>query len=302
MSRRLPPLNAIRAFEACARLGSLALAAAELCVTPGAVSQQIRKLEDFYGRQLLMRKGNQLIATEIGQSVYETCAEFIGELASMTRHIVGGPARTRLVVSVLPSVAVRWLNRRLPDFLNAYPGLRVDLRIEDDPVDFFRARIDVRLAYGAHFYPEFVGVPFARDHVTPMCAPAWIEAGRIQPGNPAALADGDLVHVLWHTGFSAYPTWDAWFTAAGVPRRVRAELGHQTDMSSAAIDLAHSGAGVALGQRLLAADALAGGTLVAPFETVLALPYQYYAVHTPGGAQNPTVRAFIDWLVASGGL
>ena len=302
MSRRLPPLNAVRAFEACARLGSLALAAAELCVTPGAVSQQIRKLEDFYGRQLLVRKGNPLIPTEVGQSVYETCAELMGELAAMTQRIVGGPARTRLTLSVLPSVGVRWLNRRLPVFLSVHPQLRVDLRIEDDPVDFFRSRIDVRISYGAHFYPEFVGVPFARDRVTPLCAPALIESGRVRPDDPASLADEDLVHVLWHTGFSAYPTWDAWFAATGLTRHVHSEVGHKTDMSSVAIDLAESGVGVTLGQRLLARDALAAGTLIAPFEASLALPYQYYAVHTPGAAQNATIRAFVEWLVASGGV
>jgi LysR family glycine cleavage system transcriptional activator len=135
-----------------------------------------------------------------------------------------------------------------------------------------------------------------------MCAPALIEAGRVRPDDPAALADEDLVHVLWHTGFSAYPTWDAWFATTGLTRHVRTEFGHKTDMSSVALDLVESGVGVALGQRLLARDALAAGTLIAPFETSLALPYQYYAVHTPGGAQNATIRAFVEWLVASGGI
>jgi LysR family transcriptional regulator, glycine cleavage system transcriptional activator len=302
VSRRLPPLNAVRAFEACARLGSLALAAAELCVTPGAVSQQIRKLEDFYGRQLLVRRNNQLLPTEVGLSVYETCAGLMGELATMTERIIGGPTHGRLVVSVLPSVGVRWLNRRLPEFLGAYPELRVDLRFEEDPVDFFRTRIDVRISYGEHFYPEFVAVPFARDRVTVMCAPKMIESGRVRPGDPESLADEDLVHVLWRTGFSAYPTWESWFAAAGIGRHVRAELGHKTDMSSIAIDLAEAGVGISLGQGLLASGSLAAGALVAPFETALSLPYRYCAVHTPGAAQNHMVRAFVDWLVASGGI
>lgn len=302
MSRRLPPLNAVRAFEACARLGSLALAAAELCVTPGAVSQQIRKLEDFYGRPLLVRQNNQLRPTEAGRAVYETCAGLMGELAAMTQRIAGGSPHGRLIVSVLPSVGVRWLNRRLPEFLRAYPELRVDLRFEEDPVDFFRTRIDVRISYGEHFYPEFVAVPFARDRVTALCAPTWIESGRVRPQAPEALADEDLVHCFWRTGFSAYPTWESWFAAAGVSRRVRTGLGHEADMSSIAIDLAEAGVGICLGQCLLASDALAAGTLVAPFATALELPYRYFAVHTPAVAQNRVVRAFVEWLAASGGL
>ena len=287
MSRRLPPLNALRAFEVSARLGSFALAATELNVTPGAVSQQIKKLEDFYGRQLFVRRNNQLQLTDIGQAVYAVSAELLDELATMTQRIVGGSEQTSLIISVLPSVGVHWLSRRLPEFLRHYPELRVDLRLEEDPVDFFRTRIDVRISYGEHIYPEFVTVPFARDRVTVMCA-------------PALLADDDLIHIAWRAGFSAYPTWEAWFQAAGHERQVRAERGHKTDTSSLAVDLAARGAGVALAQYLLAGEALAAGTLVAPFTSALDLPYQYCAVHPAAGARNPTVRAFVDWLVATG--
>ncbi|MBS0614169.1 MAG: LysR family transcriptional regulator [Proteobacteria bacterium] len=300
MTRRLPPLNAVRAFEASARLRSLALAAAELCVTPGAVSQQVRKLEDFYGRQLLVRRNGQLLLTDLGQSVYGTCSELMDQLAAMTRRIVGGSDYQSLVVSVLPSVGIRWLNRRLPEFIGAHPDLRVDLRLEEDPVDFFRTRIDVRISYGEHIYPEFVTTPFARDRVTVMCAPGLVESGRVRPADALALADEDLIHILWRTGFSAYPTWESWFAEAGFGRTVRTELGHKTDISSLAIDLASAGAGVVLGQYMLAGDALEAGALVAPFETAPALPYLYCAVHTPAELHNPMVRRFVDWLVGVG--
>ena len=299
MSRRLPPLNALRAFEVSARLGSFALAATELSVTPGAVSQQIKKLEDFYGRQLFVRRNNQLQLTDVGQTVFSVSAELLDELATMTQRIIGGSEQTSLIVSVLPSVGVHWLSRRLPEFLRQYPDLRVDLRLEEDPVDFFRTRIDVRISYGEHIYPEFVTVPFARDRVTVMCAPALLSSGRVTPGAPELLADDDLIHIAWRAGFSAYPTWEAWFQAAGHERLVRSERGHKTDTSSLAVDLAAHGAGVALAQYLLAGEALAAGTLVAPFASALELPYQYCAVHPAAGARNPTVRAFVDWLVAS---
>ncbi|MDE2305256.1 MAG: LysR family transcriptional regulator [Gammaproteobacteria bacterium] len=300
MTRRLPPLNAVRAFEASARLGSLTLAADELCVTPGAVSQQIKKLEDYYGRQLLVRRNNQLQLTDLGQSVYGTCAELMDRLAAMTQRIVGGTEQSHLIISVLPSVGVRWLNRRLPEFLAAFPELRIDLRLEEDPVDFFRNRIDVRISYGEHLYQEFITVPFARDRVTAMCAPELLRSGRVQPGAPDELRDEDLIHTLWRTGFSTYPTWESWLAAAGAPRSVRTETGHKTDTVSLALDLAAAGAGIALGQYLLAADALDSGALVAPYEIAPSLSFQYCAVYTPAGRQNPMVRQFVDWLVERG--
>jgi len=297
MSRKLPPLNALRAFEVSARLGSFALAAEELGVTSGAVSQQIRKLEDFFGRPLLVRRHNALVLSEVGQALYEASNELLDTLAAMTQRLVQGAEQARaLSLSVLPSVGVRWLSRRLPEFLAQHPEIRVDLRLEDDPVDFFRTRIDVRISYGEHIYPEFVTVPFLRDRVTVLCTPALgATLGGPQAG-PESLRDEQLIHVDWRTGFSAYPTWASWLQAAGIARPVRRERGHTTDTSSIAIDLAAQGAGIALGQCWLAEAELRAGALIAPFETCLELPYRYCAVHTKANARNPTVQAFVEWL------
>jgi LysR family glycine cleavage system transcriptional activator len=136
MVRKVPPLNALKAFEASARLGSYVLAAAELHVTPGAVSQQIQKLEDFLGRQLFLRRNKQLILTDVGLSVQAASTEMMDGLEAMTRRLMDGSLRSNLIISVLPSLLVHWLNRRLPEFLRANPDVRVDLRLEDDPVDF----------------------------------------------------------------------------------------------------------------------------------------------------------------------
>jgi LysR family transcriptional regulator, glycine cleavage system transcriptional activator len=297
MTRRLPPLNAVRAFEATARLGSMSLAAAELCVTAGAVSQQIAKLEDYYGRQLFIRRHHQLLLTDTGQTVYATCVELMNELAALTEQIVGGTEATNLVISVLPSVGIRWLSHHLPDFLAQSPQVRIDLRLEEDPVDFLRNRIDVRLSYGEHLYPDLTTTPFARDRVTPMCAPALVEAGRVPPGQPLALAEEDLIHVQWRTGFSAFPSWESWFAAAGQPRSLQTERGHRTDSASVAIELAAAGAGIVLGQFLLADAMLKRGTLVTPFAVCPPLPFHYCAVQAPAGLRNPAARSFIDWLL-----
>ncbi len=304
VSRRLPPLNALKTFEASARLGSFVLAAAELNVTPGAVAQQIKKLEDFYGRQLFIRRNNRLLLTDVALAVQAVSSDMMDELAKLTQRLIEGAVRSNLILSVLPSVGVRWLNRRLPAFLAAHPDVRIDLRLEEDPVDFFRDRIDVRLSYGEHLYPELVTLPFRTDSVTPMCRPEFLQSGRVDPTNPDSLRDEDLIHVVWRAGFSSYPDWDAWLAGVGMGngagpgsgRTPRRELGHTTDTSSLAIDLARAGCGVVLGQSMFAEAELAAGELVSPFARRLPLQYAYCAVHTPASERNPSVRAFVDWL------
>jgi LysR family glycine cleavage system transcriptional activator len=295
--RKIPPLNALKAFEASARLGSFVLAAAELNVTPSAVSQHIKKLEDFYGRQLFIRRNNQLLLTDIARTVLAASSQMMDGLAELTEHLLGGPVRSNLIVSVLPSVGVRWLNRRLPEFLDAHPDVRLDLRLEEDPVDFFRNRIDVRLSYGEHLYPEFVTVPFRRDRVTAMCRPDLLPRSRVDPTAPQALTDDALIHVAWRVGFSSYPAWSAWFASQGITRHPRCELGHTTDTSSVAIDLACSGRGIVLGQEMLAETELAAGDLVAPFPHWMPLQYDYCVVHAESNKRNRIVGRFVEWLV-----
>jgi len=299
MSRKLPPLNALKAFEASARLGSFVLAAAELSVTPSAVSQHIRKLEDFYGRQLFIRRNNQLLLTDIARTLLAASTQMMDGLAELTERLLAGPVHSNLIVSVLPSLGVRWLNRRLPEFLDAHPDVRLDLRLEEDPVDFFRNRIDVRLCYGEHLYPEFVTVPFKRDQVTAMCRPDFLAREHLDPTAPDTLGDGVLIHVAWRTGFSSYPAWSAWFASQGISRQPRRELGHATDTSSIAVDLACSGRGVVLGQEMLAATELSTGDLVTPFPHWMPLQYDYCVVHAESNSRNRTVGAFVEWLVES---
>lgn len=300
MSRKLPPLNALKAFEASARLGSFVLAAAELNVTPSAVSQHIKKLEDFYGRQLFIRRNNQLVLTDVARTVLSASSQMMDGLADLTERLIGAPVRSNLIVSVLPSIGVRWLNWRLPDFLATHEDVRLDLRLEEDPVDFFRNRIDVRLCYGEHLYPEFVTVPFKRDRVTAMCRPE-VARELASRDAPNGLEDDSLIHVSWRAGFSSYPTWAAWFASQNITRHPRRELGHTTDTSSVAIDLASNGVGVVLGQEMLAETELASGTLITPAPHWMPLQYDYCVVYGEPGKRNRVVAAFVDWLVAGPG-
>ena len=303
--RRLPPLNAIKAFEAVARLGSLSLAARELSVTPGAVSQQLRILGDFFGKALFVRRHNRLQLTDAGLSVFADVADIIDRLSAMTARLLQGEQRANLVVSALPSVAVRWLNRELGAFLAAAPAVRCELRVEDDPVDFARHHIDLRLSYGEHLYPELVTLPLVRDEVTPLCTPAYAKRVPLDPEDPGSLPDRDLIHMDWGASFASYPTWSEWFTLAGKPRPAGGGRGHKTSMSSLAIDLALSGAGVALGQRLLARQDLASGALIAPFAARLPLTHPYCLVYPYAKAEKRIVMEVVGRLqraIAAAGL
>jgi LysR family transcriptional regulator, glycine cleavage system transcriptional activator len=144
----LPPLNALRAFEAAARAGGYVAAAEELDVSPAAVSLQVRKLEEFLGKQLFMRFNNRVVLTDAGQSIFAGASDALQAISTLVEQATSGGAKSRLIISVLPSVAHRWLEPRLAAFVLHERTLRIELRVEDDPVDFARHDIDLRISYG----------------------------------------------------------------------------------------------------------------------------------------------------------
>jgi LysR family glycine cleavage system transcriptional activator len=296
VTAKLPPLNAVKAFEASARLGGFSPAARELGVTPGAVSQQVKLLEDFFDKQLFIRRNNQLQLTDAGLAVYADSAQVIERLTEMTRRLLEGKVRSRFVISTVTSVAVHWLNRRLPEFLALEPDVRCEVRVEDDPVDFVRHHIDLRICYGQHLYPELVMRPLTRDAATPLCSPDYLARRAAPLDDPMAIQDSELIHVDWGGSFASYPRWEAWFAAAGIPRTPQVELGHTVGVSSLALDLAVAGRGIALGQRVLAREELAEGRLVAPFALSLELGHDYCAFHPHSRTGKRVVKAFLDWM------
>ena len=135
--------------------------------------------------------------------------------------------------------------------------------------------------------------------MTAMCRPELVSRRRIDPTAPHSLGDDALIHVSWRAGFSSYPAWSAWFASQGIVWHPRRELGHTTDTSSVAIDLACSGRGVVLGQEMLAETELTRGDLVTPFSHWMPLQYEYCVVHAESNQRNRIVGAFVEWLVAS---
>lgn len=292
MAPRLPPLNALKAFEAAARTGSHAAAAAELGVSAAAVSQQVRNLEAWLGKRLFTRLNNRILLTDAGLAIYRDTARPLEEIAAVARRALGEAVRSRLVVSVLPSLAERWLAPRLAGFAAQAPEIGLDLRIEEDPVDLMRQDVDLRIAYGAHHYPGYRVVPLFRDAVTPVCAPGFAR----RQGEPAEVPDAGLIHTSWGPSFASHPGWADWFAAAGHARPPEIALGHRVASSSAALEFARLGMGMALGQRMLARREIEAGLLVAPSGIALPLGEAYCAVSPPARSGRAGLAALVDWL------
>lgn len=296
MTRRLPPLNALRAFEAAARAGSYVTAAKEIGVSPAAISQQVRNLERFLDKRLFTRLNNRVVLTDAGQAIFSGTTEALQSIAAVTEQTLTGTTRSRLVISVLPSVARLWLAPRLVGFLRDQPRLRFAIRVEDDPVDFERGNIDLRICYGRNLYPELTTIQLRHDELLPLCSPDYLarNPAAASPGL-AGVPDDDLIHTDWGPAFGSLPSWEFWFDSCGVPRSGRTK-GFVVSMSGLALDFARDGLGVVLGQRMMAEADLQAGRLMALSSFAVPLGHPYSLVHPRGRARKADLRRLIAWL------
>ena len=289
MSDRLPSLNALRAFEATARHGSLSRAAGELHVTHSAVSHQIKALEAELGVPLLRRAGRGVAVTAVGQQLEAALGDAFARMARAVRLARQGDRGAALNVSVEPSFAVRWLVLRLGRFHAAHPEIDLRLAATGTLADFVRDGVDVAIRYGRGEWPGLRVQHLLTISGFPVCSPGLLAAGRVLQ-EPADLAR----HTLLHEDDGAY--WRQWLAAAGVPE-VDASRGLRFDDTHLALAAAEAGQGVALGDEALAAAALAEGRLVRLFRTEVATDKAYWLVHPPEAATQPKVAAFRDWLL-----
>lgn len=289
MHRRLPPLNAVRAFEAAARHESFTRAAAELGVTHGAVSRQMQSLEAWLGRPLFERHNRRVALTEAGIAYLAEVGAALDRIAvASTRAVEQGVPR-RLRVNTLATFALRWLIPRLSAFQLAHPATEVRLitsnaRLPDVPEPF-----DVAIRGGPDQVPGHLAQLFLDEARIPVCSPALLE--RLPLRRPEELRRHTLLHAA-----TLPRVWSQWLLSAGVPelepeRSVTLEHFYQT--LQAALD----GLGVALGPTALAADDIAAGRLVMPSNGP-ALPARSYFTYVPEArADDPAVFAFCDWLL-----
>ena len=295
---RLPPLNALKAFEVAARTGNFTLAARELGVSSAAVSQQVRNLEAYFGKQLFLRMGNRITLTDAGHAIYPQTARALGDIATVTSRILEGEMRTRLVVSVPFSLAEHWLMPRLGMLLAEQPRMAIDIRVEDDPIDMARHGTDVRISYGDYHYPELVRVSLLHDDVLPVCSPEFRRRLDIDTGDIADVHDSVFIHTNWGPNYASHPTWSEWFAAQGSARRPDPSRGRRVGLSSLAISAARLGLGIALGQRVLARADIEAGRLIALSSASIRLGQPYCAFVPPAKRQRSDVVGLIELLKA----
>ncbi len=289
MARRLPPLNALRAFEAAARNLSFTEAAAELFVTQGAISRQIKALEDHYGFPLFRRGHRQVALTEQGRLLLPAVTEALDRIARVSERLVG--QERELKVKVLPTMAVRWVIPRLHRFQAAHPEIEVRLTTAWHFVDFAREDFDAGVVYSGWTAPGVRRDAIFVERMTPVCAPALLEtAGPLK--RPEDLKRQRLI-LNTPTGRD----WRRWAEVVGVTD-LPFEEALVFDMDDPAIRAAAAGAGVGLGDLRFVEDDLATGRLIAPLEIEPVEIGTYYLAAPESIADAPRVAAFRDWLVA----
>ncbi|MEJ1161281.1 transcriptional regulator GcvA [Prosthecomicrobium sp. N25] len=292
----LPPLKALQAFEAAARHLSFKEAARELHVTPAAVSQQVRALEDRMGRPLFRRGTRAVSLTETGAAAAPVLRSAFLRMEEAARLMQTRPPERVLTVSVAPSFCARWLVPRLHRFRAAYPDCDLRLDATDALADFVDGGIDVALRYGRGRYPGLQSVLLREDEFLPVCAPSYLETvGPLE--EPRDLARCTLIHLDWSMERAASPDWGAWLAAAGVSG-ADASRGPRFSADMMALQAAVDGQGVTLASRLLAKDDLRAERLVQlfPDRSATSSSFSLYLVFPSERREDPRVVAMLDWL------
>lgn len=290
MPRRMPTLNALKAFEAAARHESFTRAAEELCVTQGAVSHQVKALEAELGVKLFNRERQRLIITEAGSTYLIVVRDAFDRIAAGTERLLQRQRGGVLTVSTSPNFAAKWLIHRLGRFAEAHP--EIDLRVSASlhHVDFAREDIDLAIRHGDGTAPGLHVTRLCAERLFPVCSPKLLN-GRDPLRGPSDLHRLNLLHV------NNRQDWNQWLDYAGV-KNVSLSRGPVLNQASMAIDAAVDGQGVALARTALAAWDLIGGRLVRLFDVAMPVSYAYWIVCPTAAAKLPKIVAFTEWLLA----
>ena len=296
MRKPLPPVSALRAFEAVARQLSFSKAAEELHVTPGAISQRIRALEELLGTKLFERTRRSVSLSEAGAHMLPDVQAGLEMLARALSSKPTSFGERTLTISVAPSFASKWLLPRLTKFHEQYPD--IDLRISATVglADFQREKVDLAIRLGHGNYPGLLAEPLFSEALTPLCSPALLRRkGSLK--RPDDLRKHRLIHDTSIPG-GEQAAWERWLTLAGA-KNVSIQRGTRFTLAELALQAAIDGAGVVLGRIVLAEVDLAAGRLVRPFRTVLPLDVSYFLVRSRLAAPRHELRCFRDWLFSS---
>lgn len=293
MSRRLPPLSALRAFEAAGRHLSMTRAADELCVTHGAVSHQVKALEGHLGTDLFRRMNRRITLTEAGERLLASLRGAFDLMEAGVGQAIRRQAKGTLAVSCLATFTMRWLIPRLHRFKARHPEIEVRLSASDGPVDFDREGIDVAIRIGMPPWPgDLEATEILSEAIGPVLSPPLVADAGIR--RPADLARLTLLHTETRP-----EAWREWLDAMAIAD-IDADAGQRFEHFYFLLQAAASGLGAAIGSRPLVEDDLAAGHLVAPFG-FLPTARSYVLLHPKASHDLAEAAAFRDWVVAEAG-
>ena len=287
MARTLPPLSSLRPFEAAARLESISRAADELHLTHGAVSHQVRALEEFLGTPLFARHGKRVALTAQGRAFADRVRRALADIADAAAQARGGRHERRLTVSVLPSFASRWLMPRLARFMEAHPEIDINVMATVELADFAAGEVDVAIRFGKGPYAPLASEPFLDDEYFVVASPKLAKLVK----EPADLLKMRLIR-------EDVDYWSAWFAAAGVPLERPLEHGPLFNDATYSMQAAVRGEGIVLARRSVMGDDLERGVLKRLFRIAVPSTERYWFVSPREAAHAPKVRAFRDWVKA----
>ncbi len=284
---RPPPLRAVQVFAAAAAHESFTQTAHTLSITPGAVSRQVRELEDDLGVALFERRGRTVYLTDAGRHFAAVCQSVISKLTHEAAELRSGDSPPVVTISMLPSVAARWLAPRLGAFTESHPALDLRIAASRHFTDFAREGVDAGIRYGRGVWPGVTAHPLGDEELFPVCSPGYAESLNLcRPEDlaRASMLRGDLTETWWD-----------WLRLAGIEDRAP-QRGLAFKDDAALLKAAEDGLGVALGRSLLVADALRSGHLVAPFGQRIRSSFSYYFVIPVQTSMSPALLAVQKWL------
>ncbi|MEM7619018.1 MAG: transcriptional regulator GcvA [Pseudomonadota bacterium] len=296
MAERIPHFTALRAFEAAARYLSFQEAAAELGLSPSAVSHQIRTLEAYLDTKLFTRLTRAIELTEAGETLRPGVEEGFRRIEHAVKQVRSIKTHSVLVISTGPSVAAKWIVPRLYHFEERFPAIEVRITTTSRAINLHKEDVDIAIRHGHGKYDGLDSIRLFGEAYTPMCAPDLMQRKSATLKHPENLTSHRLLHdhgTLFPE--QNVPDWSRWFKNANILIDDSSQ-GQHFQQSDHAIQAALDGAGVLLGRIAIAAPDLAAGRLVRPFELTLPSPYGYYFVTRKGRCREKPVAAFLAWL------
>jgi LysR family transcriptional regulator, glycine cleavage system transcriptional activator len=289
MRHRLPPLNALRAFEAAGRHESFSDAAKELNVTAGAVSRHVKLLEDYLQLELFERSNQRIQITTRGMEYLPKIRRALDIIDSATSQLIAGRGKSGLTLRILPTLAIRWFIPHFPSFQKRHPSIRVSITTAIDPPDFDKEEIDVGICRGATRDPSVRAELFAQEELVLVGRPSLLAERR-------ATSLEWLRNLTWLVADTRPDAWQSWLEGMGVADLVPQNTIHFEQLNMA-LQAAVAGLGITVAPRLFVADDLAAGHLAAMIDKSILSAQKYYLVYPEAKADLPSLQAFRAWLL-----